>query len=110
MRFTLRAFMRNVRTFDPSATINKIPIPTPKQVKAARVTARMTQQACADALGYGLRGWQQKEEEAGKTHRALSLGEWYFLMLGNQHPTWVLQPKASAVKGTWCFLIGSSCS
>ena len=80
--------------------MNPIQIPTPQQVKAARVTARMTQQACADAFGYGLRGWQQKEE-TGKTHRALSLGEWHFLMLlGNQHPNWVLQTKASKSKGT----------
>ena len=73
--------------------------PTPQQVKAAREQARLTQQACANCFGYGLRGWQQKEE-SGRSGRRLSVGEWQFLLLlGNQHPTWTLQAKAPTLKG-----------
>ena len=78
--------------------MNKLSIPTTQQVKAARVAAGLTQQACADCYGYGLRDWQQKEEP-GKSGRAVSVGGWHFLMLlSNQRPPWTLRPKVTAMK------------
>jgi len=78
--------------------MNETQIPTPQQVKAARVVAGLTQRACAERFGYRLRGWQQKEE-TGPSARALSVGEWNFLMLlGDQHPTWTMPRKVAELR------------
>lgn len=70
--------------------MSAIPIPTPDQVRAARIAAGMTQSACAERFGYSLRGWQAKED-AGAGGRGLSVGEYEFLLLlAGQHPAFTL--------------------
>ena len=66
-----------------------IAVPTPEQVKSARVAAGLTQRECAARMGYELRGWQKKEE-SGASSRGLTIGEYeLLLMLAGQHPDFV---------------------
>lgn len=74
--------------------MDAIPVPPPKQVKAARVAAGLSQRECAERFGYALRGWQKKEE-SGPSARALSIGEYeLLLLLGDQHPDFVLTTRS----------------
>lgn len=68
--------------------------PTPEQVKAARQAASLTQAQAAEIFGYSsIGGWQQKEI-IGKNGRALSAGEYaYLLLLAGQHPEYELVRK-----------------
>lgn len=73
--------------------MNAIPMPTPEQVRAARLAAGLTQVACAARFGYSLRGWQSKED-AGENGRNLSCGEYeLLLLLAGQHPEFSLAAK-----------------
>lgn len=66
-------------------------IPTPAQVKAARIAADLTQPACAARFNYQVRSWQKKEE-VGTSSRALTTGEYeLLLLLAGQHPELILQ-------------------
>jgi transcriptional regulator with XRE-family HTH domain len=68
-------------------------VPTPEQVKATRLAANLTQKQCAEIFGYGLRGWQKKEE-AGGSARSLTIGEFYYLqLLANGHSEYKLVKK-----------------
>src|SRR4051812_33685625 len=67
--------------------------PAPEEVKLARVTAGLTHQECANRFGYELRSWQKKEED-GNSARALSIGEFEFLLLlAGDHPAFELKKK-----------------
>jgi len=70
--------------------------PTPEEVRAARIAAGLTQQACAKRFGYALRSWQGKED-SGPSGRALSEGEHeLLLLLAGRHPEFVLQRRKLA--------------
>lgn len=65
-------------------------VPPFDMVRAVRIAAGLTQQATADLFGYSLRSWQHKEE-SGEGNRALSVGEWNYLMLiASVHPSYTL--------------------
>lgn len=67
--------------------------PTPEKIKAARVSAGLTQKKAAEIFGYSLRGWQRKEE-TGDSARGLTNGEYEFLLLlANEHPNYILIKK-----------------
>lgn len=67
--------------------------PSPDQVKAARIAAGLSQKACAERMGYELRGWQKKEE-SGASARSLSAGEYeLLLLLAEEHPDYLLTPR-----------------
>lgn len=73
--------------------MSAIPIPTPEQVRAARLAAGLTQSLCAERFGYSLRGWQSKED-AGENGRWLSSGEYeLLLLLAGQHPEFAMAAK-----------------
>lgn len=77
----------------PGGKLIKIDGITPDQIRNAREQAGLTQSACAELFDYSLRGWQQKET-AGKNGRALSLGEYnYLLLLADQHPEFILEKR-----------------
>lgn len=66
-------------------------IRNPEQVRAMRMAAGLTQQACANRFGYSLRTWQSKED-AGSNGRSITRGEWeLLLLLAGQHPDFILQ-------------------
>ncbi len=73
--------------------MSAIPIPTPEQVRSARLAAGMTQALCASRFGYSLRAWQSKED-AGENGRALSPGEYeLLLLLAGLHPSLTLSKR-----------------
>lgn len=73
--------------------MSELQIPTPDQVRAARLAAGLKQRECAVLFGYALRSWQQKEDP-GSGNRALSLGEWHFLLLlAGQHPDYIFSKR-----------------
>jgi hypothetical protein len=70
-----------------------LPQPTPKEVRAARKAAGLTQTGAAQVIGQagakGYRTWQRFEYAAdNKDHRAINPKLWeLFLLLTDQHPT-----------------------
>lgn len=66
--------------------------PTPEQVKATRIAAGLSLKEAADIFGYQLNSWQMKES-AGKASRSLSIGEYNYLLLANQHPEYKIVKK-----------------
>lgn len=67
--------------------------PSPADVRAARMAAGLTQQACANRFGYTLTGWQKKENSS-TSMRSLSRGEYeLLLLLAAQHPQFELIPR-----------------
>ena len=75
---------------DKQDLINSRLVPTGDQVRAMRIRSGLKLRECADLFGYSLRGWQRKEE-AGVNNRALSIGEWNFLLLlAGQHEHFIL--------------------
>lgn len=71
----------------------RITQPTPEQVRAARLAAKLTQGESALLVsapqGRPERSWQGYEVAVGKaSHRAIPLATWeLFLLLTGQHPT-----------------------
>ncbi|PLR29261.1 hypothetical protein CYR55_22875 [Chimaeribacter californicus] len=73
--------------------------PTPKMVKAAREKLALTQKQAAERFGYSVAGWIKKETE-GESGRALSIGEFEFLLLlADMHPDYVLHEKRRKTHG-----------
>lgn len=68
----------------------QLEFPTPEQIGNARRALGLTQQMCADLMGYSLRGWQKKEA-IGESARSTSPGEYCFLLLlADLHPKYQL--------------------
>ncbi|RQR65721.1 hypothetical protein DIE18_02910 [Burkholderia sp. Bp9125] len=71
---------------------NKLPQPSPEQVRTARKAAGLSQTAASqlvsDAGSKGYRTWQRYEAPLDSAdHRAIPLVTWeFFLLMTNQHP------------------------
>lgn len=85
--------------------VERLPQPTPEEVRAARKAAGLNQTQAAQLIGpagaKGYRTWQRFEYPVGnKDHRAIHPGLWeLFLLLTDQHPTLKLTRKRSASTG-----------
>ena len=72
-------------------------VPTPEQVKAARVATGMSQRACAQVFGCGVLNWKRKEGDRS-AKRKLSAGEFAYLqLLAGQHPQFELYVRDQAL-------------
>jgi hypothetical protein len=86
--------------------IQRIPQPTPAQIRLAREKAGLSQTAAiqlvSDAGVKGYRTWQRYEAPLGSPdHRAISIGIWeLFLLRTGQHPTHILVSKDQPVPKT----------
>lgn len=82
---------------------NKLPQPSPEQVRAARKSAGLSQTAAtqfvSDAGAKGYRTWQRYEAPTDSPdHRAIPIGIWeLFLLKTAQHPTLALVQKNEPV-------------
>lgn len=74
-----------------------VAVPTPEQVKAARVATGMSQRACAQLFGCGVVNWKRKEGDR-PAKRKLSAGEYAYLqLLAGQHPQFELYLRDQAL-------------
>lgn len=82
----------------------RLPQPTPKDIRRARNQAGLTQTQAAQLVSTAqtqpYRTWQSYEVEAGKPgHRAVPMAAWeLFLLLTEQHPTHRLVPRRAGAE------------